>query len=266
MEEKDYCIELFLRYFINEKVIKYLEKKKCEVCGSTENLRVHHNKELMFVDILRKSLDDLNIEYKRNHGDYTKDEMLKLKVMVLGYHLYGKFHILCENCHIETHQRITKNVEKVPYKFLIKYKWQYEYYKLKFPECTPEEFFCNFNKFYINEILPNYLNKKLFLLSTEQIEFRDIIRNDLIKEQFAKEPGSIRKDYDNIKNLGMRGLNTILKTYKIGYEIISKQESKNFNRNKSYWLLAPESKGEEEENINKEQSFDNINETKRDQK
>jgi hypothetical protein len=234
-----YSIELFLRHRINRKILKYLEKRKCDVCGTKENLHIHHMEEFMFVYMLYKSLDDLTIEYKRNYTDYTEDELVKLEIMLLGWHLYGDFKILCENCHIETHNKIKRSKQYVAYKFLQKYKWQYNHYKEKFPDCTLEDFFWNFNKFYIEELLTMYAGRKIFLYSYDFEEFHNAMKNNLIKEHFCKTQDKTIKRRVNIVSMGINVINKIFQNYKIEYKIFSEQCHKKPNRYKTCWIILP---------------------------
>jgi hypothetical protein len=244
MEEKDYCIDAYLRTYIYQKILKYLEKKNCEICGSIENLCIHHPEDLMFTDILYKSLCDLKIDYKINYKDYSEDELRKIKIMVLGYHLYGYYNILCQKCHMEIHRNISELKVKINYKSLNKkYKWQIEYYKNKFPESSLEDFFYNFNKLYLTDILKKYSEQKMF--KEEINNFKLIISKNLIKNQIDKEPGSKMTSAFDTRATGIKSINKIFQTYKLNYELVSyrnrsKKKINNVNEtDKVYWIVLP---------------------------
>ncbi len=243
MAEKDYCIEMYLRTYVYQKILKFLEKKKCKICGSTYSLILHHSEELMFTDIISKSLYDLKIDYKENYKDYSEDELRKIKIMVLGYHFYNHFYILCEQCHIDIHKGISTSKSIISYKFLNKrYGWQIEYYKDKFPESTIDDFFNNFNKLYLEELMIKYSGQKMF--KKEINNFKLIISKDLIKNQLTKEPDSkMIRAFDG-RSTGLRSINRIFQTYRLNYRLEShKQRSRKIvdinNLEKKYWIVLP---------------------------
>jgi len=244
VSEKDYCIEMYLRTYVYQKILKFLEKKKCKICGSTESLILHHSEELMFTDIVSKSLYDLKIYYKESYKDYSEDELRKIKIMVLGYHFYNHFYILCEQCHIDVHKDISILKPQISYKFLNKrYGWQIEYYKNKFPESTIEDFFNNFNKLYLEELMIKYSGQKMF--KQEINNFKLIISKGLIKNQLIKEPDTKMTRAFDRRSTGLRSINKIFQTYQLNYKLEShrnrsKKKINNIDEmNKNYWIILP---------------------------
>jgi hypothetical protein len=69
---------------------------KCTKCGSTKELEVHHNEEVMS-EIIAKYVDKTK--------DYTFDEKREIMNMVIDYHISNDISgdTLCKSCHCELH-------------------------------------------------------------------------------------------------------------------------------------------------------------------
>jgi len=235
---KEIDIEIYLRNFIYSKILKFLDKTSCANCKSKDNLRIHHNKELEFSTIFYRSLEDLNIEYKELYCDYSKKELKSLETMMLGYHLYGKFTILCEKCHIEFHKREALEDSKIKYKGMLKkYKWQLEYYRNLFPNSSLDEFLNNFNKLYLDSIINDFIDIQIFY--DKKNELKNILSNDIIIEHANK---LIRQKFDediNIRGMGITSINNILQAYDMGCRIMSSKQCRNStNRGRWYWIIS----------------------------
>lgn len=91
-ELKNRCRNNFA-YYIRPLVIK----DKCEVCGSSENLEVHH--EIQFSLLLKQSIKELNIDIET----ITNKELELLLNLMLGKQLRNKNTTLCTKCHDKIH-------------------------------------------------------------------------------------------------------------------------------------------------------------------
>jgi hypothetical protein len=69
---------------------------KCTKCGSTKELEVHHNEQIMS-EIIAKYVDKTK--------DYTFDEKREIMNMVIDYHISNDISgdTLCKSCHCELH-------------------------------------------------------------------------------------------------------------------------------------------------------------------
>ena len=98
-------LEQKLRVDLANKWTKYVRKDACEVCGSTENLDLHH--EIPFTVLLEETLNDLNLEYNQNMEFYTKEQLMLIEQLFIGKHYYYNAHLtLCKRCHSELHKAI----------------------------------------------------------------------------------------------------------------------------------------------------------------
>jgi hypothetical protein len=89
-------LESCIRTEINQKLIPLIKKDKCEICGSTENLEVHHVKP--FAEILEECLDDLHMK-RKDTDTYTQKELHMIIDYVIGKHFRYKMKIVCRICH-----------------------------------------------------------------------------------------------------------------------------------------------------------------------
>ena len=54
---------------------------KCEKCGKSKQLELHHV--YRFYDMLKDTLEEFNLEYKENSLDYSDDEIFKVLIYLL---------------------------------------------------------------------------------------------------------------------------------------------------------------------------------------
>ena len=86
----------YLRNQFSNKIIPFVIKDKCEICGRIENLEVHHI--YRFKDILNDTLEFLNLEEK-DTAKYTEIELRLITNLFLGEHLRYKYQTVCNYCH-----------------------------------------------------------------------------------------------------------------------------------------------------------------------
>lgn len=89
-------LQQYLRTKFSNHIVPLLKRNKCEICGSAENLELHHEYE--FNKILNDTLKELKIEYKKL-DDYTELELKNITEKFLGKHLFYKYKTLCWDCH-----------------------------------------------------------------------------------------------------------------------------------------------------------------------
>jgi len=94
-------LKAYERMKIKNIIIPLFIKDRCESCGLTNNLEMHHQKQ--FVEMLRESLDRLNYKYNLMTEDYTEEELINITDMLLGIHIQSTYTTLCEKCHTEIH-------------------------------------------------------------------------------------------------------------------------------------------------------------------
>ena len=56
----------YIRIYINNKFITLINKLKCEDCGCTNNLIIHHTKENYFDGVFHQFIRDLKLENYNN--------------------------------------------------------------------------------------------------------------------------------------------------------------------------------------------------------
>jgi len=229
-------LNVYLRTFIQGKVILFLDKSKCEICDRKEKLEVHHSNDLQFSDIVYKSLDLLNLPYKEFWKDYSERDIEKIKLMVLGYHFYSKFNIYCKECHTKNHKNNLKNKVENRYKALLsKYQWQLEHYRNTYPEASLDDIYNNFNKFYLEEVINTF--KNIILVGDNLDTFKRLITKFLIFDHVRKLSNLNKTPYEPSKNIEIRNMNKILKLYNTNVLISSKQLHKKPYRYKNCWII-----------------------------
>ena len=111
-------LAVYLRNTVWNKFIPLVKKDKCEVCGGTENLQVHHM--YSFAQIIDDTLADLNLK-RKPVGEYSNLELKNIREKVMGKHLLYKYETLCKNCHlcgVHKHKRIKVEEFIIPNQFL----------------------------------------------------------------------------------------------------------------------------------------------------
>ena len=97
-------LDNYLRSVVNQNMLKYLNVCSCEKCGSTHNLDIHHA-DMYFFDMVDKTLKDLGIPYYQEKDMYSKSDLEKISIYILGLHMKSKYQILCEECHTKIHKK-----------------------------------------------------------------------------------------------------------------------------------------------------------------
>lgn len=112
----------YLRNKLNSHFYELVKKDSCEICeicGSTENLHVHHV--YPFKDMVEDTLNELNLEYK-DTDEYSEIELRNIVEKLLGKHLYYSYQTLCFHCHIQDVHKKHREVEVSMYEDLLD-KW-----------------------------------------------------------------------------------------------------------------------------------------------
>lgn len=196
-----------LRTDINNKWTLLVKKNKCEICSTELNLEVHH--EIQFIELLRNSLELLELEYKEDTNDYTVKELEKIKLILLGKHLNIKGITLCQSCHDDEH--IIHNLFK------------------RIKQMDKEKYYDD-DILLINNKLNQIKDKKLF----------DLDKEDLVK--FLSESIynciKIRNGYHTVK---IKTINKFFIRNNVQYELKSIKESirrdEDYYR-KRYWIIC----------------------------
>lgn len=213
----------FLRTYINNNLTIFINKIKCEICGTTECLQLHHDNQHYFNDILTQALYILGLENKIYIDEYSDKEKDILSNYVLGKHVSLPYQILCKRCHSEYHKRNGYFTEK---RLCKKYRKQITYYKEHYGNDNLDTILRDFNYKYLNDLCKKYINKKLYKDNEEQKLFKIEFFENII----------LPKDIDTRKK-GIRCINFILNRNKIPYFVISKKDKTAKNRDKTYWIM-----------------------------
>lgn len=181
-----------------------LIKDKCECCGETDKLHLHHDKQ--FAEMLKETLDRLGYEYKLLKEDYTKEQLENITDMLLGIHIKSTYTTLCEDCHNEIHSG-----GELIHHFL---KRQNNYIKTEYQ---------------LNTLL-NYLNNTI-----DQKLFKEEIIN--LQNILLKLSSIIKSSHGSI---GINTIKNMLKEHNLNYEINSYKEysRKSDNYKKTYWMIS----------------------------
>ena len=83
-------------------------KEHCEVCGTTENLELHHLDQFIFT--LEETLKELNLEEK-DCDKYKENELKNIRNVMLGKQLKQSYLTLCTSCH-DKEEVIRRNLSK----------------------------------------------------------------------------------------------------------------------------------------------------------
>ena len=102
-------LRLYERNKFNQYIVPIYKKDKCECCGTTEDLDLHH--EDRFIDSLRKTLKIFNLEEK-DTDEYTKEELNIITNYMLGMQVKQKYKTLCGKCHAKEHSTLINYDEK----------------------------------------------------------------------------------------------------------------------------------------------------------
>lgn len=91
-----------IRTKYNSKIKPLYIKDHCEVCGSTEDLQLHHCTFLCI--IVNNVLNYLRVEEKETLEEYDEETVYTVINCVLGEHLKIDYKTLCNECHIKEHE------------------------------------------------------------------------------------------------------------------------------------------------------------------
>lgn len=100
-------LNTYIRIHLNNKWTPLVKGSKCEKCGATENLKLHH------IDRFVKLLDDVLVLLDLEHKDsteYTVKELKMIRLMMQGLHLEIRTKTLCLGCHNNLHKKEDKKV------------------------------------------------------------------------------------------------------------------------------------------------------------
>lgn len=86
-------------------------KDKCEVCGTDEELHLHHV--YMFSSYLKRCLSYLKLEYKEDIKEYTTKELKNIRDYMMSAQIRGTYKTLCEPCHREEHKKLAEKRKRV---------------------------------------------------------------------------------------------------------------------------------------------------------
>lgn len=90
-------IEQYLRNDFSNIIRKLFLKDRCETCGTSNNLELHH--ETQFIVLLYETLDDLNLDYKDDISEYTEEQLKLISNLMIGKQMKIKYTTLCKQCH-----------------------------------------------------------------------------------------------------------------------------------------------------------------------
>lgn len=103
MNLREYLRNDFSRYIRNRII-----GEKCEHCGCSENLHLHHVDK--FHNLLMDTLQDLNLN-EVDTDDYAENELSSIKYIMLGKQIKCEYKTLCEKCHKILHYNEVKSEE-----------------------------------------------------------------------------------------------------------------------------------------------------------
>lgn len=102
-------IKQYLRSHFNNIIRKLFLEDKCSVCGSSEDLELHH--ETQFIILLYETLEDLGLDYRENTEDYTEEQLKLISELMIGKQMKIKYSTLCKMCH----SKVEKGNQKIPW-------------------------------------------------------------------------------------------------------------------------------------------------------
>lgn len=136
-------LRMYERNKFNQYIVPIYKKDKCECCGATEDLDLHH--EDRFIYSLRKTLEIFNLEEK-DTDEYTKEELNIITNYMLGIQVKQKYKTLCGKCHAKEHSTLINYDEK---------------YGIETTRITDKEKVKEKLEYMKNNYVPKILNKKL---------------------------------------------------------------------------------------------------------
>lgn len=103
-------LKYVLRNDFNKKIKNLIIKDKCEVCGKSYNLEVHHK--YAFINLLKDTLNELNLPEYKNREDYSDIELKNIREKMLGKQLNCEYSTLCSDCHKIADEHFDLNIRK----------------------------------------------------------------------------------------------------------------------------------------------------------
>lgn len=95
-------LEQYLRSQYYNYIRSLFIKNECDICNDIDNLELHHIPQ--FSELLKEALDILDLNYKQDVENYTKEELIKINLVLLGLQVKCKYLTLCEPCHNNIHE------------------------------------------------------------------------------------------------------------------------------------------------------------------
>lgn len=193
-------LEEYLRNQYSNYIRPLYIKSYCESCGANDNLELHHIKQ--FSEILKETLEELNISYYDDIKAYTDNQIELINYVMLGKQLKADYVTLCNRCHMSEHNGKQNKI----------------YYNIKRAEKKEQELK------YIDTVIIPYL--------------KSIVDNKLFKED-QQELIKVfdLKDSRNRLQKSPKLLNAYLEENKLQYVILNKQIRVD-NKRKTVWTIA----------------------------
>ena len=214
-------LEQKLRLDLANKWTKYVRKDTCEICGSTENLDLHH--EIPFTVLLEETLNDLNLEYNQNIEFYTEEQLMLIEQLFIGKHYYYNAHLtLCKRCHSELHKTI--GVYSIKFNMTLKPENGKSYQKLMADVYWEQQ---------------KKLKEISYQLKIKDVEnyLKNIIGKRLLKEDREKLIDIIDSRIDGHKRVSLSCMNKELEYLNLPYVIIS-ESARIDGKSQRYWKVT----------------------------
>lgn len=91
-----------LRNDFKDYIRNRIVKDKCEICGCTEKLHLHHIDK--FHNLLMETLDELKLQ-ELDTDDYDEFELQSIRNFMLAKQIKCDYSTLCESCHMKLHSK-----------------------------------------------------------------------------------------------------------------------------------------------------------------